>query len=113
MRSVRVPTNVRCYSNSAIIIRRSAVTLRADTVAKEKPRNIPRGYVIGRSDGSGDQRVRTKADTAALVRVLSGTLSVVGDNHNCRRAAGTDRRLVVPSIVLGGGKRRAVGMGRG
>src|SRR5208282_5234061 len=34
MHSVRVPTNVRCYSNSAIIIRRSAVTLRADTVAK-------------------------------------------------------------------------------
>ena len=29
MHSVRVPTNVRCYSNSAIIIRRSAVTLRA------------------------------------------------------------------------------------
>ena len=30
MHSVRVPTNVRCYSNSAIIIRRSAVTLRAN-----------------------------------------------------------------------------------
>jgi len=29
MHSVRVPINVRCYSNSAIIIRRSAVTLRA------------------------------------------------------------------------------------
>ena len=34
MHSVRVPINVRCYSNSAIIIRRSAVTLRADCVAK-------------------------------------------------------------------------------
>ena len=30
MHSVRVPINVRCYSNSAIIIRRSAVTLRAN-----------------------------------------------------------------------------------
>ena len=29
MHSVRVPVNVRCCSNSAIIIRRSAVTLRA------------------------------------------------------------------------------------
>ena len=32
MHSVRVPINVRCYSNSAIIIRRSAVTLRAQAV---------------------------------------------------------------------------------
>jgi hypothetical protein len=34
MRSVPVPINVRCYSNSAVIVRRSDVTLRADTVAK-------------------------------------------------------------------------------
>jgi hypothetical protein len=31
-----VPINVRCYSNSDIIVRRSEVTLRADCVAKLK-----------------------------------------------------------------------------
>jgi len=36
MHSVRVPINVRCYSNSAIIIRRSAVTLRANRVTSHR-----------------------------------------------------------------------------
>ena len=31
MHSLPVPINVRCYSNSAIIVRRSEVTLRANT----------------------------------------------------------------------------------
>jgi hypothetical protein len=34
MRSVPVPINVRCYSNSDTIVRRSEVTLWADFVAK-------------------------------------------------------------------------------
>ena len=34
MHSVAVPINVRCYSNSDIILRRSEVTLRADFVEK-------------------------------------------------------------------------------
>ena len=40
MHSVRVPTNVRCYSNIDIIIRRSEVTLRArnDRVRCKKSR---------------------------------------------------------------------------
>ena len=32
MHSVPVPINVRCYSNSDVIVRRSQVTLRADFV---------------------------------------------------------------------------------
>ena len=35
MRSVPVPINVLCYSNSAIIVRRRAVTLRANIGSRE------------------------------------------------------------------------------
>jgi len=41
MHSVPVPINVRCYSNSDIIVRRSEVTLRADSVAK-----VPKTWTV-------------------------------------------------------------------
>jgi hypothetical protein len=43
MHSVPVPINVRCYSNSDIIVRRREMTLRADAVEKV---GLPGGVML-------------------------------------------------------------------
>jgi hypothetical protein len=75
MHSVPVPINVRCYSNSDIIVRRSEVTRRADCVAKlffgmrtkfSRTAGAPFRKLCG---GSHDQ---SDFQPAAFVRSLQG-----------------------------------------
>jgi hypothetical protein len=87
MHSVPVPINVRCYSNSDIIVRRSEVTLRADSVAKrfwapERRTLFPNQARKGNFDsksGPSDSNIARFGDRTRYRRLLQHNRSITAD----------------------------------
>ena len=96
MHSVPVPINVRCYSNSDIIVRRSEVTLRAINGLMHRSKR--RLYSITSSAASASVRARRRAHEGRAPRPLGRARQSQVPRPRLRRAKA---RYFVAALFLG------------
>jgi hypothetical protein len=85
MHSVAVPINVRCYSNSDIILRRSEVTLRANRLCGKSLTNACQSCAIRHSCTTGKEILISRWEHEAVLETVQTRLDQHPEKMTMRR----------------------------